>query len=209
MWPSHSHSTCRIRAHSRRLFVFACFVSSFTSGTVTTSRLRVRGLEEYRNLETKRYQNPCTGSWSNDIEVLSISNCEDYNQGDSGLSGGSSRGSEDCSIQTKDDPESPVVSHLVEFWYCVETDDMTSKNFQWLPVLEEKIYNVATDRINWCLGYTAVRSLLVATDESSQSRRLGILNATSSPKDVIRSDGEILCAAFFFIDVAFRHLLIL
>lgn len=158
--------------------------------------LRVRGLMQMDSRRfddvprTGLYQNPCTGSWSNDEEVTNIDDCENY--GNDGVVGGSSgNGGDrdttdevlDCNIATADDPTSPEMIYPVEYWYGVKS---TSNDTDWLPIIEEKIYNVATGRINDCLGYTALRRQL----QEPTARRLGILSSTSAPADEIRDDGE-------------------
>jgi hypothetical protein len=162
----------------------------------TDAHLRVRGLDEDRAPKGV-FRNPCTGSWSNDAEVLTIENCEEYlkDQGltgsSSGLGGGSNGKGDrdgasnyDCSLKNDDDPTSPTVLHRVEYWYCVEN----SKNeTTWLPKLEEKIYNVAVDRMTWCLGYPVQRDLKY---EERAGRRLGVLSVSSKPSDKLRNDGK-------------------
>lgn len=194
----------------RRVLLFsAIFVLSTSTYAATDAhRLRVRGLKGDRPRDGK-YRNPCTGSWSNDVEVLTIEDCEAYMEGletpgsDSGLDGGSSvpkdghgndRGDVgegdgsnfDCSIHHNDDPTSPTVYHTVEYWYCVKT---TSDNTTWLPMLEEKIFGVAKARLTWCIGYPVRRHLSEVQD--STSRRLGVEGVTSEPTDKIRSDGTL------------------
>jgi hypothetical protein len=105
------------------------------------AHLRVRGLQEDRALN-EAYRNPCTGSWSNDAEVLNIEDCDAYIKdhgltgSSSGLSGGSNGNGNgdrdgdsnyDCSLKNKDDPTSPTVLRRVEYWYCVENSKNRNK----------------------------------------------------------------------------------
>jgi hypothetical protein len=166
----------------------------------------VRGLPEDRRqlmiLNTRRtqYRNPCTGSWSNDKNVLNYDNCEedmenggnslvipstdeDASEDESRFGGGKNRDippSLDCRLQIRDDPTSPKTVREVEYWYCVETDG-TTNNTKWLPVLEDKIYNYARDILMWCLGYPV----------PDAGRRLGVFSVSSLPKDKIRPDGKV------------------
>ena len=176
--------------------------------------LRVRGLDEGRKV-LGVYQNPCTLSWSNDVGVLSITDCDAYNNansndgaitGSSGLVGGNgggndigngsndgSRGdgdspSNDCSITTSDDPTAPTVFYPVEYWYCVETTENNTSS--WLPTLEQKIYEIAVDQMTWCIGYPVRRLQQAAVDQMTTSRQLGILSVTSQPTDKERPDGK-------------------
>lgn len=173
---------------------------SFTNATETSRLLRVRGLAEFQS-RIGKYRNPCTGSWSNELKAASAQDCESGSGGLSGGSGtsgggsGSDRGDgfggsdyDDCSIQHDDDPNSPTVQRPVEYWYCVESSSNNTK--EWLPILEEKIFAIARDRLTWCIGYPVRRSLMVA--EELTSRKLGVLAVTSQPTDTVRSDGTIL-----------------
>lgn len=160
------------------------------------AHLRVRGLQEGR-VPKGVFRNPCTGSWSNDAEVLNIDDCDAYlkDQGltgsNSGLGGGSDGNGDrdgasnyDCSIKGNDDPTSPTVFRRVEYWYCVEN---SQNETTWLPKLEEKIYNIAVDRMTWCIGYPVQRDL---REEERVGRHLGVLGVSSQPSDKLRSDGK-------------------
>jgi hypothetical protein len=136
------------------------------------------------NPRTGLYQNPCTGSWSNDEQVLAIDDCDAY-LGGSGNTGVRNPDDDelDCNINTVDDTTSMETIYPVEFWYGVKT---TTSDTDWLRKLEQKIYEVGIGQMERCIGYSVRRHLLLQTE----ARRLGILGTTSAPADDIREDGK-------------------
>lgn len=152
------------------------------STTLSTSLPSLDRIDNHRELTL--YQNPCTGSWSNDVKSMKDTDCSMETGAIARVDEPSNPEIMDCSIKSPMNPSALQKMNRLEFWYAVEVTEEETES--WLNLLADKIYDVAFERMSFCIasGKRRQRRSLLST-----RRKLGILSVSSNPPDKHRSDG--------------------
>lgn len=154
------------------------FISSTAVATGLSSFDQVR---DHRKLPL--YQDPCTGSWSNDVQTLKNTDCSIETAAITKVDEDEIIDpTMDCSIKSPPNPSLAQKLNTLEFWYAVEVTEPETES--WMDLLEDKIYELAFTRMSFCiaLGQRRQRRSLLSR------RDLGILSVTSNPPDRHRTD---------------------
>mmetsp|Transcript_474 Transcript_474/g.699 ORF Transcript_474/g.699 Transcript_474/m.699 type:complete len:509 (-) Transcript_474:53-1579(-) len=132
--------------------------------------------------ELTLYQDPCTGSWSNDVQTLKSTDCSVETVALTQVDEPNNPPIMECSIKSPMNPSLAQKLNTLEFWYAVEVTEQETAS--WLNLLEDKIYDIAFARMSFCIASGQRRQR-----RSLHSRRnLGILSVTTNPPDRHRTD---------------------
>jgi hypothetical protein len=149
-------------------------------------------------------KDPCSGKYSNDKAITGTQKTEycigtGNNSGGVvetggqgfGNGGGGAVGLVCDLVDGRGNANKAAKPFIVEYWYATENTDNTT---EYLPILEEKIFRLASQNLYWCLaGETNNTDFLVPmnTTQSIEARKQGIFGVISNPKD-IKVDSKLL-----------------
>ena len=163
--------------------IIVCLLLQATTAATEDSIVGIPKQVVRRRLD--RFQNPCTGSWSNDVQPEV--KCDNPVTGSDGDGNGTSTGNSThlhCLLSGPDDSNASFKPTSFDYWYGVETPDNSTSGF--LSILEGKIFSIGSARMSWCFddGTGNRRLFTMETKATAEARRLGILGVNSAPDDV-------------------------
>ena len=169
--------------------VFLSLLVQFASGSGPLRHPQIRALTAWYSKDL------CTGKFSNDkASTQRLEDCKGTGNSTGGVietgSEGIGNGTGSASglvcdlVNGRRNANKAAKPFIVEYWYATENTDNTT---DYLPILEEKIFRIASENLHWCFARDSNNTNVLIpmnTTQSIQARQNGIFGVISDPNDI-------------------------